>query len=877
MRQLYPRGGPSAHDLRHGFAVYGSYQARRELREYRTLLARRDDLEATLRFYLRLKYRGVIAESLDINDADPLFNVEDKEENFTDFGGENTLSVSAGVSHVMNIGQQEINTLDDFLDRPVEIYSGAWDVGSHFTEALSVWELYSSQPSVRAKLRNYAYFRGNLCLRINISGMPFHWGKMLVSYQPAPQRNETLIQHNAMLTASSGDSRYAFLCYLSQAPGSVTMDVRANKPVNFECPFISHNVMYRLFNTTASVVAGATAFVDFENAGDLYLYSINTLDAISASGTNAYVQVYAWMCDVELGTNTATQIEILSESKDFDERERGPVERMTSAAATLSRVLSYIPSIEPLARASEMMFEGMSSAAAWFGWSRPLLPEKPMFVKNRPFCNSAFGIGTETADKLCIDPKCELLVSGDVCASSEDDLVIGKLCGVTSFLDTFLWNDDSDTMANPLWTCRVHPQLDVLTVETLTRNYFQPTAMSFAAYPFDYWRGTIVFRFEIVCSNFHRGKLAFYYEPNINQSSLVDLDIALNKNYLKVIDIQTTSTIELCVHWAQPRAWCKTIPHGLSDLNLASFSTTEYAEQYVNGYVGVVPFTSLQSPDASDIYINVYVRGENMQFNQLDSSNLPTERLIYGESLDLGVTSDLANECHDLNDTSGDSRYTSDYHFGEQPVSFRQLLHRYVTTSVDTVASVVAGDCIVAARPILIAPDPAYGVTSSIRSLLSYLPYAYIGVRGSMRKRVRASGYDADDLSRVAVSLGPIASSATDSTVRTTGSAPYVNTGVALTLIRGSIQTVPHTNGGVECELPFYTNNLFVYACADDWIGTNGTNDMQEAWTKSYYTVFEVPSAPEAYDTRVIEESAIGEDFNFMRFQGAPFFSNDFI
>jgi hypothetical protein len=785
-------------------------------------------------------------------------------ENLVDTSGGGVDTFGAGKSFVFNQGQSNLLGLADFFRRPVEIDSFNIAVGSALSISYPIWDLYTLNPAVRSKLRNYAYLHGNLHVVVAVSGSPFHYGRLLLSYQPYPQRNLNIVSHEAAIAVDTLH-RPLFLNYLSQARGATTLDVKNNRPVEMVCPFISTKPMHRLFNSDPLALDGLSSYHDLEEAGSLYIYSLNAIGAVATGASPVSVQVYAFMTDVELGCPTATLVGVVTEA---DEIDMGPVEKFTSGAADIANALGNLPTIGPVAKASGMVFSGLSSLCAYFGWSRPVIVEPAIFVKNRPFCNGSQLVGSETVSKISLYQKQEITVDPRSCGSEEDEMTLKFLCGIESYIETFQWSPTDILMADSIWKCRVNPALDTI-YRDAAKDYYQPSALSFASSPFKFWRGDITFRFEIVCSAYHRGKLAFYYEPNIAQYVLIDADISTNKNFLHILDIQETQCIEFCIGWASPRAWNLCVGNGVSILNTTEFSSSSSSYEYVNGYIGVVPFTDLQSPDDSTIEINVYVRSDDMHFNLFSAQNLPTERLVKTESEEVKYFDEVS--CFQLNETTASDTNISVFHFGEEPLSFRSLLKRYTQTYEETLSGGASTDVsIKAVRLILPLASPAYdesGVTDS--SLIQYLPYAYMGMRGSIRKRMRLKTEKGQlgEFDRVTVSLVNLSSSVAETLAW--------DTQVSRTFQRGSVSFYPDTNAGVEVEFPFYSSNLFVFSFCDDYVGAgNNDNDMSETWTKRFIAYFDSNNYTSTKNF-FQEDTATGEDFTFMRYCGAPFYSKD--
>lgn len=804
----------------------------------------------------------------------------DEKQNFVDVGGENIHSVSGGESKTLDIGQDNLLDISEFFQRPIEIANYAIGVGIPSTQQFSVWDLYTINPTIRSKLRNYAYLKGNLHVRISVSGTPFHLGRLMVSYQPYPERNDVLVAHLAELTLSA-TWRPLILNYLSQAKGSVVINVNENEPVEICCPYIGLKPAMRLFNSSGAVISAVTSYDDAKEFGDLFIYTLNNVDAVSSGlPSSVNVQVYAWMSEVELGTPTGTQLDITTESDPLlDEREVGPVERVSSAMYRVSNALTSLPVIGELAKASAIGFGALSKISSIFGWSYPVMNTEPNRVKSMPYQNGANTVGYSTGKRITYDPRQELTIDPRVAGVVEDEMAIAVIASRETYLTTFEWAVSDVPLTGAIWLSRVHPQLNTWIGDAIKR-YFQPTAMSFAVTPFWYWRGTIEFRFDIVASKYHRGKLAFYYEPNIAQAAVINADLSTNKQFMRVIDIQETQSVTFCIEWSAPRAW-QLVDSGPNTWRYygSDFEPSVNSYEYSNGYIGVSPFTTIQSPDNSNININVFVKCKDLQVNQLNQSKLPTEIEVTTESLEITTesmmvsfekeTKDIDNsevQCLSLNNTSASTDNICDMHFGEQPLSFRSALKRYATTArfVVPLNATTAAKRLAASFLNIPEPTPLLGSVDSSPHLFGYLRYAYLGLRGGMSKRVFTFLDNLDNqLSPTKVTLR-LPESFLNASVVFSSSAPASEE-------NGTVSFIPATNGGIEVEVPYYSNNLFAFSFARDLVGSNSDNDANDEWSRRYQVQIAMHGATDAGE--ILEDSATAEDFTFLRFQGAPMFT----
>lgn len=834
----------------------------------------------------------------------------DTYENFEDIAGSTVDSTDYGNPEVLDTGQVNLLDMGDFLSRPVKIAQSTAAVGSNFTFSVDAWNLYLSHPAVRAKLKNFAYLNATLMIRITVSGTTWHYGKFQVSYQPLAGFNANLTYVIPQLATSQ---RIVALTYLSQGKGATTMDVHDNKPLEIACPFISPQPMGRLYNKSPLILAAAGGYDDFTGFGTLYINSIGTVKAVGAAATPVGVQVYAWMEDLKLGCPTGTVIEIGTESKGSktqvkkgkDEREAGPVEAISSKAAGIASALTQVPVIGSFASAAVAPLKMLSGVASLFGFSYPTLIDTPTRMKNEPFQNSSQWIGCDTGQRLTIDPKQELSVDPRATGTDLDEMSYSHLCAVESLVDTFTWATSDGQMASSIWLVPVNPNIAkrVLVSAGPPATYVvAPTALGFTAIPHVWWRGDITFRFEIVCSKFHRGSLAVLYEPNISQNVVIDTTLDLNKQYIKKVDLQSVTDFEVTVKWALPRPWARVLTTDLyGDLGAVGFLGDSLFD-YANGYLAVVPYTELQSPDGSSITINVYVKSDNMHFNQYTLEHIPTARPSV-ESLgsrepwdlrptplarywlDIGTESDGSYSDHtpnpvermDLNESSAKDDNICSLNFGEAPLSFRSALRRFSAWRNNGNVKITAATT----APIIryqtypwSAPTPSYNTldANANPNLFGYLRLAYLGWRGGIKWRFGMAGpINSRYLHDMVVRLDPPTTSVPSTTLTTQTDYQMYSCRAS-----GSAMFVPTTNGGIEVEWPMYTTNLFLMSFNKDVIPTTSIMDNLLSQTLSFHVPTNGTSATATDSLCAVTSCAAAEDFSLMRFSGAPVYTYTF-
>ncbi len=826
------------------------------------LLGRRSSLISSIEYLQKKRSLRQITPQSGVVGPQGSGQVDIRDETVSDSSGLDIFSHSAGKTNDVAAGQKEEQGIQGYLSRPIILHSDSHAVGASFDEVLDVWDLFTRKPSVRSKLRNFAYLRATLKLRISIAGTSFHAGRVLVSYQPFASANPTL---STLYSAAAVDPtifRPALLNYLSQAHGAVTMNVNENKPVELTIPFIFPRPMARLFDGSTALAA-ASPYPDMEAMGSLYIESINPLAASGTADTPIYMQVYAWMEDVELGTSTASQTIITTES---GEMKTGPIEKLASRLVKVSKAAMGIPYLQPYATASNMMFSGVKYIATHMGWSRPVVVDDETTVHLKPVANTALTVGKDSAYRVVLDPHQELSVSNMYSGVAEDEMVIANIAARPTYLTTVDWADTDTALSTLLFNSYVHPNLNTIR-ESITHYHVQPTAMAFAVMPFAYWRGDIVFRFEIVSTGFHRGKIAVVYEPNPQQLGLTAISPQINKQYVQIVDIQETNTFEVVVNWASARSWLSNIPTTAVTAVVENPLLPSLSPDIYNGWIGVYPFTTLQSSDGSSVAINVYAYSPNLQVNGLTSQNMFTDRtMITPES---GVVSATPPVVLQLNHSSADTAHICEEHFGEQPLSFRALLKRYVTTRTFSPTSAVATVKTFKQKfNIYYNNLLPYGSGSFTDfDLFSYLRYAYLGVRGGMRYRLNVETGFIVTGTDIRFNLEPPTSSTTeavtwDATIRNKAK------------LEGSVTFSYAQTHSAQAEFPFYSNNTWVFAPNNDLLDDNAKRTFDPTWYRQ--ASFTGSSSTTTYATTAGNfsfDTATAEDFSFIKFLGSPWYS----
>lgn len=81
----------------------------------------------------------------------------------------------------------DLSDIDKYLNRFVQLYSFTWNetdaVGTTYISA-NPWRALANSTTIKNKLTNYAFFRGDLELKVMINASPFYYGFGMVRHEP---------------------------------------------------------------------------------------------------------------------------------------------------------------------------------------------------------------------------------------------------------------------------------------------------------------------------------------------------------------------------------------------------------------------------------------------------------------------------------------------------------------------------------------------------------------------------------------------------------------------------------------------------------------------------------------------------------------------
>lgn len=810
---------------------------------------------------------------------------------------ENTISTSSA-SNAIDDGFSIDAGLESFLSRKVKITTSQWAVGNSFGYNVQPWSLFLNNPAVKNKLQNYQLLKGSLKLTIFVNGTPFHKGMLLGSYSYLNVTNET--------ETVGGDIQ---LVTRSQRP-HVFLNVSTCKSGCLCLPFFMPT---NYLSLTDSVINAA-------GIGRLNIDSFLPLEQLNGGTDVVTVTVFAEMVGAKLSAPTMNAIALSGSSiENFqwslepqagsDEYDNtGVISGPASAVAAIAGKLSSIPFIAPFALATQIGANAVGGIARLFGYARPVQLADVAPMRNFPISSLALCEGADTSQKLTVTGKAELSVDPSLVElPSEDDMLLSVMTQRESYITQFPWAV-TDLVDTVIFAMDVNPMAEVKTVAS-GGTKITPTSLSFATRMFAAWSGTLKYRFQVVASQYHRGRLAIVYDPKGAYTG-----DPFNTTFNTVIDLADARDFTVEFNWQQDRAymdvatatgafWTKS--SGVPAARIPNRLTS-------NGIFYVVIVNELVTPDSTtgiELLVSISA-GEDFELANPKGSSMnvyPYPTIAQSgndfENFDFDLecqseTEKVPVEENAPEQVSPSINVTSSVKinapekplifYGERIVSCRQLLKRYCFYRTLSYTSVLSTQVFLKwpmrQMPAVPGfdpngPDTTAGADQYIYAgptYLNYLKLAYAGWKGSIRWKflpnsaassLTVARDTGDESRKVAVDYSPSIVFHPLPTMSDSVMAHGYLSGRGMTG-GGTAMTQCRSQDALEVEVP-YTTALRFSKVEGDYLKVN-TNTLDNAYPGGDTFNLYASSAPTREFTSIDTYVAVGEDFSLMGWVGAP-------
>jgi len=741
--------------------------------------------------------------------------------------------------------------LAGFLSRPVSIYTGTWTTYTNFLTKIDPWILWQSDSRVVHKLSNFQYANFDMRIRVVLNGTPFHYGKLMVVYIPYGMTNTVAKDAYDLLGYASSGAREAGLQYFSTYPHGF-IDPSMSNTLEMDLPFTWHNNAISLNGTAANAK---------ESLGQLFLVDLNQLRIATPSASAALnLQIFAWTTKFHM--STPTEFVPTSKMSTKDEFPSGPVSTVASSVAKAAGMLSRVPIIGPFARASQIGAGAVGDIAKLFGFSSPPGVDYPEPAQLQLASSLALTTGLSSASCLSLDPKQEVNIDPrSVGLGAHDDMAFANIVGREQWIAKSLWKSATGPFTNDpnvapvLFTSVVNPTQSrvtaVLSGKTTVAKTNTPGGQ--ISQMFKYWRGSITYRVEVVCSKMHSGRIKLQFDPYVKNSANVVADTNttdLNARYTTILDLSERHEVEFTIDYVSRHAYLATRPDLVATFapsTATSVSNTIatvfrpesdvgiFVVSVVNELVAPNPTLSAASPTSASVDVNVYFKcsSETEFFQPAD---------YFWPSAVFEPTSGMKPIVKTSESSEGASAF-----FGENVVSLRSLLKRksliFVGKNDPTAVKSGVQELITTLFPMYPMWRPK---NSNIRNTHeSFMAPSFLAKRGSTRWIVKPLASDSTPLGYAPThlsverggSLTPLASY-----IATPALIDSLNNGQLITYFNYGVNGMALSDLSyrplLDYQMPYYSNTRFNLAVDYKNVGTTSSKvlNVNAAMTEVLYS-----------------------------------------
>lgn len=569
-------------------------------------------------------------------------------------------------------------SLSEFFSRPVLIDTRTWAVGQTFNTLdphMNVWNLFLRNKRVSNRMANIALMRARVHLKITINGNGFYYGRVLAAALPLAATDQMFSDILEYDNTQLSQLPHVFINPTTSTGGEISIPFFAN--VDY------YNVSDKWDDPTVGI----------DNRIKLYLRQLNPLQSANGSVAPLRINTFMWLSDVETSNITCINpgyLTVQSGDEIDVANATGVVSGPATAVANAAQALKAIPMIRPYAMVADKVATTTANIAKSIGLSRPNMTVQPHPFKQ---CNSSSLALTTVPDlvqKLTLDDKQSMSIDPKIAGiSAMDPMDIVSIAKHESYFTKFDWSVAS---TGQLYTVAVQPynlQYDI----PLGSHHL--TAAAAASLPFQYWGGTMKYRFQVVCSAHHKGRLAVAWDPNYfkDVASLSEYNV----NQIRIVDIADTTDFTIDVGWGQPTPFADKYQFGLDGPSATQlFGNTFFATKpRGNGVLSIRVLNELTrpSPDfGATVQVNVFASaGDDFRVAVPVPDILSSGYSVQSgeEQPDVAAMTGLDEPQHEESEMLGtsivpDHLYAA--YIGESIVSLRMLIKRYMRWRVEALS-----------------------------------------------------------------------------------------------------------------------------------------------------------------------------------------------
>jgi hypothetical protein len=428
----------------------------------------------------------------------------------------------------------------DFLKRPVSLARINWQTGfpeQTFLQRIKFPQEIWTQRVWNQKLANFRYLKASLVFRFLINGSQFDIGRLWCFWSPYT------VERNRLGPWLSRSNTTAY-------PG-VELDIGNQNDAQLKIPYVSYlNHIDQLGSD--------------QPYGDLIFQILFPLESVTA-GAFADIDVQCWLEDIDLTIPTDTTGFVGQSGEGMSKSIKDVVVGGSQVVGAVAKVAKHIPIVKEIAEPLQWVSDAVKGASSLLGFSKPNDMKSLNTFENIPGKGFTQTDGLNDTIMLAMKQDNSIEVDHSVFGTEADEMDINYVVSRDIFFQDFDWTI-SNNHGDMLFRVPVHAGINGtdtwLDQGASTEVFMTTTLMSYVASLFQYWSGSVNFRFSIVKNRYYSGRLIFCFFPGVlpaDISSITSKDINTVSRWY--YDVKETSDLKLNIPYQSATDWLRVALH----------------------------------------------------------------------------------------------------------------------------------------------------------------------------------------------------------------------------------------------------------------------------------------------------------------------------
>lgn len=426
-------------------------------------------------------------------------------------------------------------TILEFLAKPLVIQSGVLQVGDTVSTFTPLDVPISTNVLITNKLKGYAGIRCDLHFKIVINANRFQMGRYMLTFVPFGVGRG--VTNNADAWYNMHTAHIAIRTQLKRCEFDLNCDTSAE----LEIPFMCENLYLSITDLGVA-----------QSFGRIRIFPYVPL-ATTAGTTTVPYTIYQSLTNVKLFGAASAQ--------GFDDEEIPEKDKpISKGLKVISRGLQEIGKnqlltdfVRPLAWVTGIS----SNLASVFGFSKPSTVGTTTYVLRDHSPNFAHVDGIDKSKKLAMYLDNSVDALPGFAGSNADEMGINYIASIPAHYLTFTWGVGQG-VGTDLFAEQVRPNANIKNIVipgVYTANAYTP--LQFVSTLFKYWRGSIIYTFKVVKTEFHSGRLniAFYPNDGMFNNNLLQTHASSPFVHRMIVDIRKHNMFEVTIPYISPEPY----------------------------------------------------------------------------------------------------------------------------------------------------------------------------------------------------------------------------------------------------------------------------------------------------------------------------------